>query len=152
MGIPGYHMSTLPEFIDKELGVSGWIAINQETINQFAECTGDRQWIHVDEERAKNEGMFGGTIAHGYLTLSLLAAASLEIGTKPDDVDQAFNYGLDKVRFIAPVKPGDRLRNRAVLTSVEKKDKGTLLTIQNTLEIENQDRPALIADTLVLLA
>ena len=91
-------------------------------IDEFADCTGDRQWIHVDVERARRESPYGGTIAHGYLTLSLAASLSIEAGVIPSDAAAALNYGLDKVRFIAPVKAGARVRNRVVLVAVE--DKG----------------------------
>ena len=105
---------TLTNWIGKEIGVSSWVTVDQPRINAFAECTGDKQWIHVDVERAKKESPFGGPVAHGYLTLSLLAEMSNEIGIVPkDDVVAAFNYGLDKVRFIAPVKAGARVRARA---------------------------------------
>ena len=147
-----YDVSTLGQFVGQELGVSDWLTVDQERINEFADCTGDHQWIHVDIERAKRESPLGSTIAHGYLTLSLLAAMQMEMGIIPAGVSQALNYGLDRVRFIAPVKAGARIRTRVVLLAVEPQDKGRfLLKFQNTVEIENEKKPALIAETLALL-
>ena len=112
MAIPGYKLATLGEFVGKELGVSSWHAIDQDRINAFAECTGDHQWIHVDVDRANRDSPFGGTIAHGYLTLSMLAPLQEEIGVIPDGTRQAINFGLDKLRFLTPVKAGARSRER----------------------------------------
>jgi acyl dehydratase len=103
-----YSLATAPAFVGRELGVSDWITVDQNRIDQFAACTGDRQWIHVDVERARRESPFGGPIAHGYLTLSLVAAMVMEIGVIPPDAATGLNYGLDKARFIAPVKAGAR--------------------------------------------
>src|SRR5258708_12341457 len=104
-----YSIDTISQYVGQELGVSEWMTIDQERINHFAYFTGDHQWIHVDEERAKRESLFGTTIAHGYLTLSLAAALSMGLGIIPAGVSQALNYGLDKVRFLAPVKSGSRV-------------------------------------------
>jgi len=152
--MPGndYSIATISQYIGQELGVSEWITINQERINDFADFTGDHQWIHVNVERAKRESLFGTTIAHGYLTLSLAAALSMELGIIPAGVSQALNYGLERVRFLAPVKVGARIRDRVVLLAVEPKDKSRiLLKTRNTIEIEGETRPALIAETLSLL-
>src|SRR6478672_8123691 len=144
MGLSGYSMATLGEFTGREIGVSGWVAIDQQRIDAFADCTGDRQWIHVDVERARCESPYGGTIAHGYLTLSLAASLAIEAGVIPADAAAALNYGLDKVRFIAPVKAGARVRNRVVLLAAEAKSPGrALITMQNTIEIEGETKPAL---------
>lgn len=152
MAIPGYGMKTVAEFVGKELGVSSWQLIDQDRINAFADCTGDHQWIHVDVERAKREGPFGGTIAHGYLTLSMLAPLQQEIGVIPEDAGQAINYGLDKLRFLTPVKAGSRIRMRVKLLSVEDRGKGRLLLrTENTFEIEGEDKPALTAESLALV-
>ncbi|HKE38530.1 MAG TPA: MaoC family dehydratase [Casimicrobiaceae bacterium] len=152
MALPGYSMATLEEFAKREIGVSDWTTVDQHRIDEFADCTGDRQWIHVDVERAQKESPFGGTIAHGYLTLSLAASLSIEAGVIPSDAAAALNYGLDKVRFIAPVKAGARVRNRVVLLSAERKPQGrVLLTLQNIIEIEGEAKPALIAESLALL-
>src|ERR1700757_163962 len=111
MSLENYSVANINEFVGVELGVSNWVVVDQARIGAFAECTGDRQWIHVDVERAKRESPFGGPIAHGYLTLSLVAATVMEIGIIPPDAATGLNYGVDKVRFIAPVKAGARGRN-----------------------------------------
>src|SRR6516225_10919193 len=113
MSLENYSVETLGDFVGRELGVSDWATVDQERIDAFAACTGDRQWIHVDVERASRESPFGGPIAHGYLTLSLVAAMVMELGVIPPDAATGLNYGLDKVRFIAPVKAGSRVRARA---------------------------------------
>ncbi len=113
MGLTGYAMTTLEDFKGREIGVSEWVVVDQKRIDEFADCTGDRQWIHVDVERARRESPYGGTIAHGYLTLSLAASLTIEAGVIPSDAGAALNYGLDKVRFIAPVRAGARVRNRS---------------------------------------
>ncbi len=136
----------------KELGVSGWVTVDQEMINQFAECTRDRQWIHIDVERAKRESPFKAPVAHGYLTLSLIAAMSYELGALPAGTAAAFNYGLDKVRFLAPVQVGSRVRLRSTLMSFDDKGGGQyLMKSNNVIEIDGEDKPALIAETLAML-
>jgi acyl dehydratase len=144
--------ANIKDSVGRELGVSEWVTVDQEQIDQFAECTGDHQWIHVDVERARRESPFRGTIAHGYLTLSLIARLSMDIGIIPTDAAAGLNYGLDKVRFLAPVKSGARVRLRVSLASVEPKEAGQMVmkTI-NTMEIEGSERPAFIAETLALL-
>lgn len=150
--VEGYTMATLDAFVGKEIGVSGWITVDQRRIDEFADCTGDRQWIHIDVERARRESPYGGTIAHGYLTLSLAASLAMEAGIIPAGATAAVNYGLDKVRFVAPVRAGARVRNRVVLVALQPKDGGrVLLTLQNTIEIEGEDKPALVADARVML-
>jgi acyl dehydratase len=146
-------MANLKERVGCELGVSNWVHVDQERIDRFAECTGDRQWIHTDPDRARRESPFKGPIAHGYLTLSLLGSLSIDIGVVPRDAAAGFNYGLDKARFLAPVPAGARVRLRVVLDSVEDKAGGQLLIkTRNTLEIENSDKPALVAEALALIA
>ncbi|SAL85981.1 MaoC-like dehydratase [Caballeronia arvi] len=152
MSIIDYSMATLDDFVGRELGVSDWVVVDQARIDTFADCTGDKQWIHVDVERASRESPYGGTIAHGYLTLSLLAALAIDIGMIPADAAAGLNYGLDKVRFVAPVKAGVRVRSRLVLLEIERKSGGRLiLKIANELQIEGESKPALIAETLVML-
>ena len=142
----------LKKHIGKKLGPSDWLTVDQAMIDKFAEATGDHQWIHVDVERAKKEMPGGKTIAHGYLTLSLAASLSIEAGIIPRDAAAALNYGLDKVRFVAPVKAGSRVRNRVVLLGSEAKGEGrALIRVQNTIEIEGEPKPALIAESLALL-
>jgi acyl dehydratase len=152
MTAPAYTMASAAQCVGRELGVSDWITVDQERIDAFAACTGDRQWIHVDVERAKRESPFGGPIAHGYLILSLVAAMVMELGVVPPDAASALNYGLDKVRFIAPVKAGARVRMRARLASAEPQNGGRLLLkLQSTVEIEGEAKPAVVADLLCML-
>ncbi|MER8462308.1 MaoC family dehydratase [Mesorhizobium sp. M1409] len=136
----------------QELGVSEWTTVDQNRINQFAECTGDHQWIHVDPERARRQSPFRTTIAHGYLTLSIIGALALGMGIVPENTQAAFNYGFDKVRFLAPVKVGARIRLRTTLLSMEDRGPGQyLMKAANTVEIEGEEKPALMAETLVML-
>ena len=152
MSIKDYSIATIDSCVGRELGVSDWVAVDQARIDAFAACTGDRQWIHVDVERAKRESPFGGTIAHGYLTLSLLAALAIEIGLIPPDASAGLNYGLDKVRFMTPVKAGARVRSRVTLMSAEKKEDGRIIIkTMNELQIEGEEKPALIAESLAML-
>ena len=146
-----FNLANIEAFVGRELGVSGWVTMNQQRIDQFAECTEDHQWIHVDAERAKRDSPLGTTIAHGYLTLAMLAPSTFEVVVKPAGISQALNYGLDRVRFIAPVRAGSRVRNRIKLLAAEDKGGGRmLLTTENTIEIEGETRPALIATALVM--
>jgi len=145
-------LSSLRERVGQELGVSDWVTIDQARINTFASCTGDHQWIHVDIERAKRESPYRGPVAHGYLTLALLAPLSIQIGVIPKDAAAGLNYGIDKVRFLAPVPSGARVRLRVVLAGVEPREGGqVVMRTQNTLEMEGSEKPALIAETLALL-
>ena len=144
-------LGNIQQFVGKELGVSGWEQIDQQRINAFAECTGDYQWIHVDVERAKRESPYGTTVGHGYLLLSMIAPTSFEVFVKPAGIAAVLNYGIDRVRFIAPVKAGSRVRNRIKLLAAEDKGNGrTLITTENTLEIEGGAKPALIAQALTM--
>ncbi|EHR50359.1 acyl dehydratase [Saccharomonospora marina XMU15] len=136
--------SEVKTLVGKELGQSDWIEVTQERINTFADATGDHQWIHVDEEKAK-DGPFGATIAHGYLTLSLLIplwTALLDV----DGVSTKVNYGLNKVRFPSPVRAGSRVRLTGKLAQVEEVGGGGLqLTADLVVEIEGEDKPACVA-------
>jgi acyl dehydratase len=137
--------------IGHEVGVSGWITIDQGRIDAFAEATEDRQFIHVDPAAAA-QTPFGGTIAHGFLTLSLLSRMGAEAMLTPDGVTMAVNYGLDRVRFLAPVRSGKRVRGRFTLDSVEEKAPGQVLMRHIvTVEIEGEDKPALSAVWLALI-
>ena len=133
----------------EELGVSEWIAVTQERIDLFADASGDRQWIHVDPERAA-DGPFGATVAHGYLTLSMLPFLGAQVYAFAGDVARV-NYGLNKVRFVAPVKVNSKIRDRVELLTVEDIDKGQRATLQHTVEIKGSDKPACVAETVVLL-
>jgi acyl dehydratase len=138
--------------LGEDIGVSSWIMIDQRRIDEFACCTDDRQWIHVDVERAAKESPFGGTVAHGFLTLSLLAPSIFEIVVSRVEIKQAINYGLEKVRFLAPVRAGKRVRNRVRVASLEDRGNGrSLLTTENTVEIEGEQKPAMIAFAQVML-
>ena len=142
----------LTAHLGKEIGVSSWIMVDQRRIDEFAQCTDDRQWIHVDVERAAEESPFGGTVAHGFLTLSLLAPTIFEIMISRVEIKQAINYGLEKVRFLAPVRAGKRVRNRVKVASLEDRSNGrVLLTTENTVEIEGEDKPAVKALAQVML-
>ena len=145
-------LAGLSERVGQELGLSDWVTIDQARINTFASCTGDQQWIHVDIERAKRESPFRGPVAHGYLTLALVAPLSMQLGLIPKDAAAGLNYGIDKVRFLAPVSAGARVRLRVVLAGVEPREGGqVLMKTQNTLEVEGSEKPALIAEMLALL-
>jgi acyl dehydratase len=147
-----YSMATAPQFVGCQLGASSWVTVDQDRIDQFASCTGDRQWIHVNPERARRESPFGEPIAHGYLTLSLVAAMVMELGVIPPDAATGLNYGLDKVRFIAPVKAGARVRTHAKLLAAESQSGSrVLLRLECMLEIEGEAKPALVAELLCLL-
>ena len=145
-------LAGLGQRVGHELGVSDWVTIDQARIDAFASCTGDHQWIHVDVERAKRESPFRGPIAHGYLTLAMVAPLAMQIGVIPSDAAAGLNYGIDKVRFLAPVPAGARVRLRVVLAGIEPRDGGqVIMKTQNTLEVEGSEKPALIAETLALL-
>src|SRR5580692_7694392 len=145
-------LAGLSDRVGQELGVSDWVTIDQPRIDTFASCTGDRQWIHVDVERAKRESPFRGPIAHGYLTLAMVAPLSMQVGVIPSDAAAGLNYGIEKVRFLAPVPAGARVRLRVVLTGVEPRDGGqVIMKTMNTMEVEGSEKPALIAETLALL-
>src|SRR5579871_1362756 len=119
MAPKGYTLATIADFVGKELGASDWITVDQRRIDDFAACTGDHQWIHVDVERAKRESPFGTTIAHGYLTLSLLPRLSWDSIEITQPMAMSVNYGSDKVRFMSPVPAGSRIRNRVKLLTVK---------------------------------
>lgn len=145
-------MANIAENVGQELGVTPWIVLDQARIQAFADCTGDQQWIHTDVERAKKDSPFGGPIAHGLLTLSLLPMWLFELPAAPADAGAVLNYGFEKVRFLAPVKSGSRVRARVKLLAATPKDKGrVLLTQEYAVEIENEPKPALIAELLVML-
>jgi acyl dehydratase len=141
-------MDELRSARDVDLGASEWVEVTQQMIDGFAEATGDHQWIHVDRERAA-QGPFGTTIAHGYLTLSLLPVLLGQL-LVTSDATMGVNYGLDKLRLTSPVKVGSRVRGRATLTSTEEKAGGLLVRLDVSVEIEGEDRPALVAEVLLL--
>jgi acyl dehydratase len=135
--------------VGEELGTSDWLTIDQERVNVFAEATGDHQWIHVDVDRAK-DGPFGGTIAHGYLTLSLVPYLGSQV-LSFETPGAKLNYGTNKVRFPNPVLVGKRIRAHVALADVADLPKGKQATIRYTIQIEGEDKPACVAESVVLL-
>jgi len=133
--------------VGEEVGLSDWVVIDQHRIDQFAEATADHQWIHVDTERAGREMPDGKTIAHGYLTLALIPAFTGDF-VHVENLARAINFGLNKVRFYAPVPVGSRLRGRAVVLKAQQRAGALLLTSEVRLEVEGQRKPACIAETL----
>lgn len=141
-------MSELPGLVGKELGTSEWYEVTQQHVNLFADATGDHQWIHVDPERAAN-GPFGTTIAHGFMTLSLLPRLQHDMYTVKG-IKLAINYGLNKVRFPAPVPVGSRVRANSSLVSVDDVGNGAVqAVVSTTVEIENSPKPACVAESIV---
>jgi acyl dehydratase len=137
--------------LGEEIGASGWLTVGQDRITAFAEATEDRQFIHVDPQVAA-QTPFGGTIAHGFLTLSLISRMAAETMLVPATTKMVVNYGLDRVRFLAPVRSGKRIRGRFSLDAIEDKGPGQILLRHGvTVEIEGEDKPALSAQWLVLL-
>ena len=144
-------LEKLKNSVGKEVAVSDWLEVTQDRINAFAECTDDRQWIHVDPVKAQ-EGPFKTTIAHGFLTLSLLSYFHFQVKVFPSDIKMAVNYGLNKVRFLNPVTVGSKIRARFKVLAMEEKGSGRILmTLENNIEVQGQDKPAMIAETLALL-
>jgi acyl dehydratase len=140
----------LTDRVGQELGVSDWFLVDQERVNAFADVTLDHQFVHVDVERAKATP-FGGTIAHGFLTLSLLVHLCLPFVPTPKDRKLVVNYGFDKIRFAAPVKVGKRIRARATLGAVDERKPGQIvMRVDVTVEIEGEQKPALVAEWLSL--
>ena len=139
-------LGELAEAAGTDLGTSDWIVIDQERIDRFAEATGDHQWIHVDPERAK-EGPFGATLAHGFLTLSLLPVFQHELYAV-DGVRMAVNYGLDRVRFMWPVPVGSKVRARAEVVGAESLDGAVQVTFSTTFEIDGVDKPAAVVTSI----
>lgn len=143
--------SDVKGMIGKEIGVSRWIEVDQQRIDVFADVTEDPQFIHIDPERAKAETPFGGTIAHGFLSLSLLSPMAMDLGFSLEGIAMGINYGFEKVRFLQPVRSGSKVRGRFVLdNAVERQPGQWMLTYGVTVEIEGQDKPALIAQWLTL--
>ena len=149
--MPVASMEKIQSRVGSEIGVSDWILVDQKAIDAFAEVTHDHQFIHVDPEAAAKT-VFGGTIAHGFLTLSLLSRMAYDVMLRPETVRMSVNYGFDKVRFLAPVHSGRHVRGRFTLASVEEKRAGQWQFVHNvTVEIEGEDKPALIADWIGMI-
>jgi acyl dehydratase len=154
MAAPENHrVETLADDVGHDFGVSTPIVLDQSRIDHFAQCTGDDQWTHVDVERARDSGPFGGTIAHGLLTLSLIPAVQYELGVYPADAGNVLNYGFEKVCFLAPVPAGQAIVTRVELAAVEAKGPGRyLVRTKNTAYIAGViERPVLVAETLAMV-
>ena len=143
------QLDELPDLTGHELGVSDWLEIDQDRVDRFAEATGDHQWIHVDVDRAAS-GPFGGTIAHGYLTLSLIPLLGSQVFSL-ETPGAKLNYGVNKARFPHPVRVGSRIRDRVTMGEVIDLPAGKQLNFHHVLEIEGQAKPACVAETVVLL-
>ncbi|MGR8948074.1 MAG: MaoC family dehydratase [Gammaproteobacteria bacterium] len=145
------HPNDMKNLIGEEFGVSDWVLVDQQMIDKFAEATGDHQWIHVDVERAKKEMPEGKTIAHGFLTLSIVPRLAATIW-KVENRSRGVNYGLNKVRFTAPVPEGARVRlAQKLLNAEDVKNGGVQLTFEHKIEIEGNERPALVAEGLSII-
>ena len=140
----------LSSLAGQELGVSDWVTVTQEQINQFADATNDHQWIHVDVERCKRESPYHTTIAHGFLTLSLIPGLTRLASCLRQQPKHTLNYGLNKVRFVSPVPAGSRVRARVAILDVTEQKGGWLARWQITVELEGQEKPACVAETLSL--
>ena len=143
-------IAELEQSAGRDLGTSSWHSVDQEKINLFAEATGEHQWIHVDPERASH-GPFGGTVAHGYLTLSLLPMLMSEV-ISVTDAQMGVNYGTEKIRFTAPVPSGSRVRLHAKLLRAERRGPGVVYHVGVEIEVENQEKPALVGEVVYLAA
>ena len=150
--MPEYvSLERFKQMVGQDNGTTDWITIDQERINLFADVTEDLQWIHVDVEKAKS-GPFGKTIAHGFLTLSLLSNFSYAAKYRPEGCKMSVNYGLNKVRFLSPVPVGSRVRSHMVISALEEKGPNQLLvTTTHTIEIEGQAKPACVAEQIGLI-
>jgi acyl dehydratase len=144
------NLKDIAQHVGEEMGVSEWVLIDQDRVNKFADATGDHQWIHIDVERAKRELPTKGTIAHGYLTLSLIPFLAAKI-SRIDGVSRGINYGSNKVRFTNMVPVGSKVRARSKIIAAEPKGPGVQITNEVTIEIEGQDRPACIAETISIV-
>ena len=142
------RLEELKDLVGQEVGLSDWFLVSQSLIDAFAEITQDRQWIHCDPERAKNESPLGGPIAHGFLTLSLLTHLKMQAVKIEGDFKMALNYGFNRVRFPAPVPAGARIRLRSSLQSIEDIRRGVQVTWAIAVEVEGQPKPALVAEWL----
>lgn len=142
-------LSSLKEYECREIAVTGWLAVSQDHINQFAEATGDRQWIHMDVERAQRESSYGATIAHGFLTLSLMSQLLKEAIQLPESVRQTINYGLNRVRFPAPVRAGVKIRARIRLQSLQELPNCSQALYQITIESEGSAKPCCVAEWIL---
>ena len=149
---PPISLAAYQAMVGQEIGVSSWHLIDQSRIDVYADVIEDHQFIHVDPERAKKETAFGGTVAHGFLTMSLMSIMSYEVMPVIEGTTMGVNYGFDKLRFISPVRAGRRVRGRFTLAEARlRKDKELQLRTNVTVEIEGEDKPALVADWIGLI-
>jgi len=142
-------LQSLKDYAGREIGTTGWLAVTQERIQQFAEATGDRQWIHLDTERAQRESPYGATIAHGFLTLSLMSQFLRETIQLPGGVRQTINYGLNRVRFPAPVLAGEKIRARVRLRSCRELPGSVEAVFEITIETEGGEKPCCVAEWIL---
>jgi acyl dehydratase len=149
---PPVSLETYQNMVGQEVGVSSWHLVDQERINLYADVIEDHQFIHIDPERARRETSFGATVAHGFLTMSLLSIMSYEVMPVIQGTTMGVNYGFDKLRFVSPVRSGSRVRGRFKLTEAKLRKPNELQSRTNvTVEIEGEERPALVADWLGLI-
>jgi acyl dehydratase len=154
MSAPENHcVANLHRHVGHDFGLSAPVVLDQPRIDHFAQCTGDHQWIHVDVERARDNSPFGGTIAHGMLTLSLIPAVQYELGVYPVDAGNVLNYGFEKVRFLSPVRSGSAIVTRVELAEVQAKGPGRcLVRTRNTVYLAvDVERPVLVAESLAMV-
>jgi acyl dehydratase len=150
MAVEVLSMEKMKAKIGRELGVTEWLTMDQDRIDKFADCTMDHQWIHVDKDAAA-KGPFGQTIAHGYLTVSLIPHFSENFAVIPEDTFMAVNYGMNRLRLINPVKSDAKIRDRIQLSDIAEKSGGRILvTTTHTIEIEGDEKPAMVAETLTM--
>jgi acyl dehydratase len=142
-------LQSLKDHAGREIATTGWMAVTQERILQFAEATGDRQWIHVDPERARRESPYGAAIAHGFLTLSLMSHFMREAIQLPSEVRQTLNYGLNRVRFPAPVRAGEKIRARIRLQSCRELPDSVEAVLDITIETEGAEKPCCVAEWIL---
>ncbi len=145
------NIAQLQSLVGHEAGSSGWLTVNQLMIDTFAGITGDDQWIHTDPERARTESLYGGTIAHGFLTLSLLSRLSREAIEVEGEFGMRINYGLNRVRFPAPVPVGSRIRARLKVQAVDDFEGGHQIVWLATVDVEGKEKPALVAEWIIRL-
>ena len=146
-----YRLQELPQLVGQPLGTSDWIVVDQQRIDRFAQATDDHQWIHVDVERAA-AGPFGGTVAHGFLTLSLLTRLRPAAAAAHDGAAMEVNYGINKARFLSPVRSGKRVRGRFRTIDVAEKRPGQFqVTVEAVMEIEGEDKPAVVCEWVTYL-
>jgi len=141
-------LESLNTLVGQEVALTDWLLITQDRIDKFAEATDDNQWIHIDTERARRESPYGAIIAHGFLTLSLLSYLSREV-LQVDNIRLRVNYGLNRVRFPAPVKAGSRVRGRFLLQTVKRIDEGADITLNATIEVEGSAKPCCVAEWII---